>query len=164
MTSHFSESLMKTKLWLLFALLLFAAGCASLQNFGQAAEDFNKTMTDPNRSAQDVLDSGEDLQKAGENLQKTSDQAGDYAANSGSIKMDEGDSSDGTQSANCCVNGAYYECPDAGAASVCIGEPMSLMSCLNDCSSSSCEQSCLDQHGPDPSQCTRDMSRDGNCK
>ncbi|MFP4600112.1 MAG: hypothetical protein ACLFVJ_17780 [Persicimonas sp.] len=79
-----------------------------------------------------------------------------------------GSSSGGAEtSARCCINGAYYSCPSAVDAKICIGEPMQLMSCLDNCGmDSSCEDGCLREHGPEPqeSECTREPSRDNECE
>jgi hypothetical protein len=70
-----------------------------------------------------------------------------------------------TSSAHCCVNGAYYTCPSGGAAAQCVGQPMQLMSCVRKCGfKSGCDQDCARQHGPDPSACQRNPSKDGQCK
>jgi len=67
--------------------------------------------------------------------------------------------------ATCCVNGAFYTCPSAAAATQCLGEPMRLMSCMQECTGDdgSCENGCAEKHGPDPSSCQRDASGDASC-
>ncbi len=73
-----------------------------------------------------------------------------------------------TVNASCCVNGAFYECPDANAVGVCLGQPMQLMSCADQCpmmGDGACEEECISNHGPHPEQsgCTRTPARDGEC-
>src|SRR5262245_50288114 len=48
----------------------------------------------------------------------------------------------------CCVNKQYFSCPDAPAAAQCVGEPFDLMSCMDQCMSSDCENTCIEQYGP----------------
>lgn len=66
----------------------------------------------------------------------------------------------------CCVNQAFYTCDTAAAASECIGEPMDMVSCMQNCpfADSSCEDSCVNRYGPNPSPCARDASRDAECR
>ena len=67
-------------------------------------------------------------------------------------------------SASCCVNGAFYACPDLAAVNKCGGETAA---CFSKCMGSSdmkCAERCMAEHPPDPSSCTRDTSRDGQCK
>jgi hypothetical protein len=72
------------------------------------------------------------------------------------------DASGGT----CCVNQAFYTCSSPSALKTCFGEPMQLGSCASSCPSddSDCPLRCVAAHGPDPSQCTREVTRDGECK
>jgi hypothetical protein len=72
------------------------------------------------------------------------------------------DASGGT----CCVNKAFYTCSSPSALKTCFGEPMQLGSCASSCPSddSDCPLRCVEAHGPDPSQCTREVTRDGECK
>ncbi len=67
------------------------------------------------------------------------------------------DSSNG--GAHCCVNGAFYECPSAGAVDQCVGR---FTRCISGCGMS-CMEQCLESDPPDPSSCQRDTSRDGEC-
>jgi hypothetical protein len=63
----------------------------------------------------------------------------------------------------CCVNGAYYACPDAAALDRCGG---AFSRCVMGCMSSSdmrCEDRCFQSSPPDPSVCRRDSSRDSTC-
>lgn len=66
--------------------------------------------------------------------------------------------------ASCCVNRAFYSCPNVAAVNKCGGETAA---CLSKCMSSSdmkCPDRCMAEHPPDPSSCNRDPSRDGQCK
>lgn len=70
--------------------------------------------------------------------------------------------------AMCCVNLAYYDCPDAAAATLCLGSPMQLMSCMQECGvggDGSCEEACSEDHGarPDEAGCERNAALDGQC-
>lgn len=70
-----------------------------------------------------------------------------------------------TSSAHCCVNGAYYTCPSGAAATQCLGQPMRLMSCIQGCGfKSGCDQECARNHGPNPSACQRNPSKDSTCR
>ncbi len=62
----------------------------------------------------------------------------------------------------CCVNDAYYECPNAKEAYDCTGE---FMACMLDCdiTDPSCIETCDRDHPIDPSGCDRAPSRDGEC-
>ncbi|NOY93931.1 MAG: hypothetical protein GXP55_22335 [Deltaproteobacteria bacterium] len=62
-------------------------------------------------------------------------------------------------SAQCCVNGAFYACPNAGAVDQCVGR---FTRCISGCGLECIEQ-CMSTDPPDPSACTRDASRDGEC-
>lgn len=64
----------------------------------------------------------------------------------------------------CCVNGAYYSCPNAMAVAQCA--PPQLASCLISCGMTDfqCPESCLSQYPPDPSACSRQAGRDGDCR
>lgn len=75
---------------------------------------------------------------------------------------------DGDAEATCCVNGAFYDCPSLNDVGICVGEPMNLMNCMSSCSmgsGTSCEDACVEEHGPKPqdSECRREPSRDGEC-
>lgn len=68
-----------------------------------------------------------------------------------------------TSSAHCCVNGAYYVCPDAGAVARCA--PPQLASCLMGCGSDfNCPDGCMRSYPPDPSACQRTPASDGQCR
>jgi hypothetical protein len=71
------------------------------------------------------------------------------------------------EQARCCVNRAYWSCPDLASVNRCVGEPMSLMSCVQRCGfdSDGCEERCIEAHGPKPdgSGCSRQMARDNEC-
>jgi hypothetical protein len=60
---------------------------------------------------------------------------------------------------HCCVNGSFYRCPSVGAVDQCAG---AFTRCLSDCGFG-CADRCLETNPPDPSACTRDSSRDGEC-
>lgn len=65
---------------------------------------------------------------------------------------------------HCCVNRAYYDCPDAGAVARCA--PPELAGCLMNCGmmDASCPEGCLDRYPPDPSDCSREAPRDSQCR
>ncbi|MFK8003173.1 MAG: hypothetical protein AB8H86_26625 [Polyangiales bacterium] len=67
--------------------------------------------------------------------------------------------SSGGSSARCCINGAYYECPNAAALDQCAGR---FARCVSACGMS-CMEECLQSDPPDPSSCTRVTGRDGEC-
>lgn len=71
------------------------------------------------------------------------------------------------EQARCCVNRAYWSCPDLASVNRCVGEPMALMSCMEQCGfdSEGCEERCIEAHGPRPqgSGCSRELARDGEC-
>ncbi len=71
-----------------------------------------------------------------------------------------------TSTIRCCVNKAYYTCPDGAAAGRCLGNPGALMNCAMSCSGGDCQQQCIASHGPKPSGsgCQRDPGRDGDCR
>ena len=83
-------------------------------------------------------------------------------------------SAGGSPSANstfsCCINGAFYTCPDSAAADQCAGAG-GLDACLAECGMGpdsfpdfGCEEACFNGVGdPDPSACARDESKDGTC-
>lgn len=60
---------------------------------------------------------------------------------------------------SCCVNGAFYECPNSSAVDQCVGR---FTRCINERGMAGME-SCLESDPPDPSGCSRDSSRDGEC-
>jgi hypothetical protein len=77
---------------------------------------------------------------------------------------DAGATGEVTASARCCINGAYYSCPDAAALNQCGGETAAcLIGCQSSSASSSCEDKCLAEHAPNPKACTREMSKDSEC-
>ncbi|MCA9676822.1 MAG: hypothetical protein H6709_06540 [Kofleriaceae bacterium] len=66
----------------------------------------------------------------------------------------------GSTNLSCCVNGAFYACPDAGAVDRCSGE---FSRCTMSCMSSddpACVENCP---APDPSACSRDAGQDATC-
>lgn len=62
-------------------------------------------------------------------------------------------------SATCCLNGAFYACPDASAVDRCAG---AFTRCLMACDFT-CTDTCMSESPPDPSSCRRDPARDGEC-
>ncbi|MCB9615581.1 MAG: hypothetical protein H6721_03425 [Sandaracinus sp.] len=64
-----------------------------------------------------------------------------------------------SSSARCCINGAFYECPDAASVDLCVGR---FTRCISGCGLS-CMESCLQSDPPDPSGCSRTPARDGEC-
>ncbi|WP_156041434.1 hypothetical protein [Chondromyces apiculatus] len=63
----------------------------------------------------------------------------------------------------CCINKAFYDCPSSAAVYKCSGE---FMACVSKCGFGGdfkCTDACMKDHPPDPSQCTRDSSRDATC-
>ena len=65
---------------------------------------------------------------------------------------------------HCCVNRAYYDCPDPAAVARCA--PPELAGCLMNCGvmDASCPEDCLSRYPVDPSDCSRDSSRDTRCR
>ncbi len=64
---------------------------------------------------------------------------------------------------HCCVNGAFYSCPDGVAVARCA--PPQLASCLMGCGmDGNCPEQCLSSYPPDPSSCTRVPGNDGQCQ
>jgi len=63
---------------------------------------------------------------------------------------------------SCCVNGQFFECPDADAVYKCSG---AFMACQLNCDmmDMGCTDRCLTDHPIDPSDCSRTSSRDGEC-
>ena len=77
----------------------------------------------------------------------------------------EQDSNAGAQTQNsCCINGAYYACPDMAAVNKCA--PPELGGCMMNCDmmDMSCPDQCLQSYPPDPSSCSRDTSKDASCQ
>lgn len=64
-----------------------------------------------------------------------------------------------SSSARCCINGAFYECPDAASVDLCVGR---FARCIGGCGLT-CMESCLQSDPPDPSGCSRISSRDDEC-
>ncbi len=64
---------------------------------------------------------------------------------------------------SCCINGAYYDCPTAAAVYKCSG---AFMQCQMGCDmmGMGCTEACLESHPLDPSDCSRDVARDGECE
>lgn len=77
-----------------------------------------------------------------------------------------GNAATSTSTIQCCVNKAYYSCPDGAAAARCVGNPGALMNCAMSCGGGDCQQQCIASHGPKPSGsgCQRDPGRDGDCR
>lgn len=71
-------------------------------------------------------------------------------------------SSQGSSAASCCVNGAYYDCPNADAVYECSG---AFMSCMMSCGlmDMDCPEQCMSSHPMDPSSCSRNGSQDNTC-
>ena len=68
-----------------------------------------------------------------------------------------------SSSATCCINHAFYDCPSMAAVKKCSGDTSAcLMSCMSS-SDSSCGERCMREHPPDPSGCSRQGNRDGEC-
>ncbi len=90
------------------------------------------------------------------NANRTNQSAGPSGMSGGAASPSSSGSSSGD--ATCCVNHRHYTCPSVSAAAQCLGQPMKLMDCFSTCSGSgmSCEQSCNNQYGPDPSSCRSD--------
>ncbi|TNF37268.1 MAG: hypothetical protein EP329_03620 [Deltaproteobacteria bacterium] len=81
------------------------------------------------------------------------------------IKVLAESSGDDGSNATCCVNGAFYACPNAAAATQCLGQPFDLANCLGECTGADgCEEECARKYGPDPSSCQRDATADASCK
>ena len=70
-----------------------------------------------------------------------------------------GSSGGASGGAQCCINGAFYACPDAASIDRCAG---AFTRCLAACDFS-CMDACLSSNPPDPSSCTRTPARDGEC-
>ncbi len=67
-------------------------------------------------------------------------------------------------SSRCCINHAYYQCPSLAAVNKCAGETAA---CLGRCAMSGgmgCEERCLKENPPDPSDCERHAEKDGECR
>lgn len=88
------------------------------------------------------------------------------ALSGGGLKATTGQTEQ-SASASCCVNGAYHSCAGASEAAVCMGHPMQMMRCMQQCGMDArgCEEACLSKHGPQPqkSGCKREPARDGQC-
>ena len=69
----------------------------------------------------------------------------------------------GDGSATCCVNRQFYNCPGAAAAVRCLGKPMQLYKCSTACRDGDCNLKCVEQYGPDPSECAREPAKDNTC-
>lgn len=78
--------------------------------------------------------------------------------------VDSPNSATDDSAAYCCVNGAYFDCPSAGALAQCVGEPNKLSSCfMSGGCDNACANECMSKYGPDPSSCRRDSSKDNTC-
>ncbi len=71
-------------------------------------------------------------------------------------------SSQGNSAGSCCVNGSYFDCPDADAVYKCSG---AFMACMMSCGMMDfeCPEQCMSSHPMDPSQCSRNGSQDNTC-
>ncbi|TNF29286.1 MAG: PEGA domain-containing protein [Deltaproteobacteria bacterium] len=64
---------------------------------------------------------------------------------------------------HCCLNGAFYACPDIAAVGRCA--PPELARCMMGCGfDGNCPEQCLADYPPDPSDCSRQPSNDGRCR
>lgn len=70
--------------------------------------------------------------------------------------------SGGSSNQSCCINNAYYDCPNADAVYTCSG---AFMACMMDCGmmDMDCPQKCDQTHPLDPSKCSRNSSKDNTC-
>ena len=161
------------------SLVFGLTACSSMGNIGKMVDDFNKSVGGL---------AGDGAKKEGDAAKKDAKPAGqtgaqDAAAAKKEEKKDDvggfGSMVDGVlggggmggggmqanTTARCCINGAYYTCDSLQAANQCIGEPMNMMGCMDKCgmSDSSCEESCIQKYGPDPSSCQRQVAKDGEC-
>ena len=70
--------------------------------------------------------------------------------------------SQSSSSGSCCVNGAYYDCPDGDAIYQCSG---AFMACMMSCGMMDfdCPEQCMSSHPMDPSRCSRTGSQDNTC-
>jgi hypothetical protein len=80
------------------------------------------------------------------------------------IGVSGGGSASASSSATCCINHAFYDCPSVAGVKKCSGDTSTcLMGCMNS-SDSSCGDRCMRDHPPDPSACSRQGARDGECR
>lgn len=65
----------------------------------------------------------------------------------------------------CCVNDQFFACPDGASSLQCVGNPVQMGTCADACpmGDDACHLDCVAKHGPNPSGCTRDVGRDGEC-
>ncbi len=70
--------------------------------------------------------------------------------------------SQSSSSGSCCVNGSYYDCPDADAVYQCSG---AFMACMMGCGMMDfeCPEQCMSSHPMDPGRCSRNGSQDNTC-
>ena len=154
-------------------LSLVLTGCPQMQALAQTANDLNKTATDVNKTANDLNKTADNVEQTAKKVDGTVERGKTAASKVDGLELEGGNTEPTQQPAaspqptdtqsTCCVNGAFYDCGDAAAAAQCIGEPMPLMDCLMPCTDNTCENTCLEKYGPDPSACQRDESRDGSC-
>ncbi|MFK7991744.1 MAG: hypothetical protein AB8I08_37350 [Sandaracinaceae bacterium] len=111
-----------------------AEQAARLQAFMQANQDRNRAFAERNRTPEPA---------------SPSSAAGPSAA-----------TTSGGASGHCCINGAYYSCPSAAAVDRCSG---AFARCAAGCGGFSCIEGCMSSDPPDPSSCSRDPGRDGEC-
>lgn len=142
---------MRSLLLVLLSATLLSA-CAALNQISQTAEDLSRTADDIDKTAQQVDKTSNDLDHTKTKVEDTL----------GKVEV-EGSQSNTQSSASCCVNGAFYECPNAASATQCLGEPMSLGNCLSACADDPCTEQCFSQYGPNPSSCQRAQAKDAEC-
>ncbi len=151
------------------SLILGLMACSSIGDIG----DMGKMVEDIGKTTEGLMgDDDSDEKKEAKPADKPAATPAAKQEPSGGGMMDQlmGGASNGnlktnsSSSATCCVNGAFYNCGSAQDAAQCVGQPFKLMNCVSSCSDSSCEDGCINQHGPDPSSCQRDSSKDNTCK
>jgi hypothetical protein len=97
-------------------------------------------------------------------LQEMMNRTAGGARTSGSSAERGSTESTNSSGLSCCINGSFYSCGDTAAVQKCSGETTAcLMRCMNS-SSANCGDKCLQDHPPDPSACSREASRDSQCK
>ncbi len=158
----------------LVALSLLATGCPQMQQLSQTANELNKSANELNQDAKKLEESATKVKETATKVDGTVQRGKTALDKTGGLELEdentqpattnpETTTTEHTTEATCCVNNAFYECGGAAATAQCVGEPMPLMDCLGPCTDSTCEDACIEKHGPDPSACQRDESRDGEC-
>ncbi|MEZ4301058.1 MAG: hypothetical protein R3B70_39345 [Polyangiaceae bacterium] len=125
---------------------------AKAEQARKAEEDARKAEAEKNKPASSGVSLNDVMSAVGQVQISTGNGAGAQQGGGGPVEM------------VCCINKAFYACPDAGALDKCSGETAA---CMAKCMSSSdmgCPDRCLKDHPPDPSRCSRAPSRDGECK